>query len=111
MIIFTPKLGHVIHLQGEVMKLDASFHARAVAEAMERGAREVVENLVGSCATYQEQESFGAKVTRFTISAIVMSEDEFKQELERAYMEGFRRARDSNALTWKASVERATGDA
>lgn len=92
MITYTPKVGRLIAL--EVLCSDkeaAAFGDRAMSELKERGAAQVFQYIIADCTTTERKETMAATV--FNIRAIVMSEDEFKESVNRAYMDGLRDGR------------------
>jgi hypothetical protein len=89
MIIFTPKVGRLIALDGMMSDEEVSaYKGRALSELKERGAEQIIAHIVQDCTKMDSDEHLRA--TTFSIRAIVMSEDEFRDAITQAYMNGRR---------------------
>lgn len=89
MIIFTPKVGRLIALDGMMSDQEVgAYHSRALSYLRERGAEQVIDHIIRDCTKIGRDE--GARAVTFSIRAIVMSEDEFREAVTQAYMNGRR---------------------
>jgi hypothetical protein len=97
MIFYTPKVGRLIALDGAVDKMASDLYPRMVSESLQRGATEVVHHIVRDCIKTEEDPR--NKLTKFHIRAVVLTEVELKDEIERAYLEGLHDARSRARIT------------
>jgi hypothetical protein len=98
MLIFTPKSGRLIALDGVVDQQLADLHQCALSEAMDRGARDVLINILQNCTKVTEANERGWRVKRFSIRALVIDEEDYRNELEDAYRNGLRDGRSPTAI-------------
>ena len=93
MMIFTPRSGRLLALDGYVDHELATIHQRAMSEAMDRGCAEVLQHIMKDCLKVTEEYRSGYRVERFSIRVVVFSEQEMREELESAYRAGMLDAR------------------
>ena len=87
MIPLTPKTGRLIRLEAICSDDEAeqSF-GMAMSALQERGASDVLNRIVKDCMTVTQEPRMFAR--RIRIEAVVMSEKEYRDELESAYLQG-----------------------
>jgi hypothetical protein len=88
MMIFTPKVGRLLALDGVIDQALTDAYCYALDEAKERGAHDVLRHIMEDCTKVTESDEHGWKVKRFSIRVVVLSDDELRQELENAYRQG-----------------------
>lgn len=88
MIVFTPKIGRLIALDGVVSDEEVSrFGGLAMAELKERGAQDIIHHILRDCVEMTPHDT-RYRTQRFSIRAVVMSEKELREEVEKAYTRG-----------------------
>jgi len=96
MIPFTPKTGRLIRLEGFVSD-DEAEHSLGIAMTalQERGARDVLHQIVKECMTVTPSPMRFTRLVK--IEAVVMSEAEYRKEVENAYLHGLNAGRKAKS--------------
>lgn len=88
MLCTTPKTGRLVSFAGFVDRQALTLNRDALHRARERGASEMLDQILREHTRTWEDVMYGHTVTRYQISAVVMSEQEFKEAIEQAYAQG-----------------------